>query len=173
MARILVVEDNPQNLKLATVILRAAGHSVVAARDASEFEHALAEHLPDLILMDLALPGKDGYTLTQELRQRPETATLPVLAVSSFAMRGDAERALAAGCTAYLTKPIRRASLLEFVDTLLGTGSTTPMGTPDDRVAGLGASGSASTASAPPANESSKASGGRLPPEHPFPERPT
>jgi two-component system, cell cycle response regulator DivK len=129
MARILVVEDNPQNLKLATVILRAAGHTVVPARDASEVERALAERTPELILMDLALPGKDGYTLTRELRQRPETADLPVLAVSSFAMRGDAERALAAGCTAYLTKPIRRVSLLEYVDALLAAAPTAP-GTP-------------------------------------------
>jgi two-component system, cell cycle response regulator DivK len=120
MARILVVEDNPQNLKLATVILKTAGHTVVGARDAEEFERALAKEIPDLILMDLALPGKDGYTLAGEIRRRPEMARLPVLAVSSFAMRGDAERALAAGCTAYLTKPIRRDSLLKLVSSLLG-----------------------------------------------------
>jgi two-component system cell cycle response regulator DivK len=120
MARIVVVEDNPQNLKLATLILQTAGHQVVPARDAEEFAHALQQGRPDLILMDLALPGKDGYTLTRELRERPETSDLPVLAVSSFAMRGDAERALAAGCNAYLTKPIRRADLLEHVDALLG-----------------------------------------------------
>ncbi|MCI4343226.1 MAG: response regulator [Thermoplasmata archaeon] len=125
MARVLVVEDNPQNLKLSTVILTAAGHSVVGARSAEEVEAALAQRLPDLILMDIALPGKDGYTLTRELRARPPTARLPILAVSSFAMPGDAERALAAGCSAYLTKPIRRAILLQQVDALLGPSGTT------------------------------------------------
>jgi len=120
MARVLVVEDNPQNLELSRVILRAAGHEVVAARDATEAERALADRIPDLILMDIALPGKDGYALTRELRARPETARLPILAVSSFAMAGDAERAIAAGVSAYLTKPVRRATLLERVNALLG-----------------------------------------------------
>lgn len=119
MANVLVVEDNPQNLKLTTVILASAGHSVVGARSAEEAEAALARSRPDLILMDIALPGKDGYTLTRELRSRPSTARLPILAVSSFAMPGDAERALGAGCSAYLTKPIRRATLLEQVNLLL------------------------------------------------------
>jgi two-component system cell cycle response regulator DivK len=129
MAKILVVEDNVQNLKLATVILTSAGHTVIPAHDAAEAERSLAAELPDLVLMDLALPGKDGYTMTRELRQRPETAKLPVLAVSSFAMRGDAERALAAGCTAYLTKPIRRVALLEHVDALLGVVRPAPAAT--------------------------------------------
>jgi CheY-like chemotaxis protein len=121
MARILVVEDNPQNLVLSTVILNSGGHEVIPAQDASAAEQLLARETPDLILMDLALPGKDGYTLTRELRQRPETARVPILAVTSFAMPGDAEKALAAGCTAYLTKPIRRAVLLERVTALLGS----------------------------------------------------
>jgi two-component system cell cycle response regulator DivK len=123
MARILVVEDNPQNLKLTTVILTAGGHTVVAAPTAVEAEQAVAVQVPDLILMDMALPGKDGYTLTRELRLRPETARLPILAVSSFAMPGDAERALAAGCTAYVTKPIRRAPLLRTIEELLASAS--------------------------------------------------
>jgi two-component system, cell cycle response regulator DivK len=127
MARILVVEDNPQNLKLTKVILTSAGHFVVSATTATDAEAAISEQLPDLILMDLALPGKDGYTLTRELRRRTETAALPILAVSAFAMPGDAERALAAGCTAYLTKPIRRATLLDEVATLLGAA---PAGSP-------------------------------------------
>jgi CheY-like chemotaxis protein len=120
MARILVVEDNPLNLELSTRILAAAGHHVIPARDAVEAERALGVGPPDLILMDIALPGKDGYTLVRELRHRPPTSHLPILAVSSFAMAGDAEKALAAGFTDYLTKPIRRAVLLERVNTLLG-----------------------------------------------------
>jgi CheY-like chemotaxis protein len=106
MALILVVEDNPQNLKLATVLLRSDGHEVIPARDAQQAEEALVDGIPDLILMDLALPGKDGYSLARELRQRASTADVPILAVTSFAMKGDRERALEAGCTDYLTKPI-------------------------------------------------------------------
>jgi len=128
MARVLVVEDNPQNRELSTVILRAAGHQVVSAQDAVEAEQALSERLPDLVVMDIALPGKDGYTLVRELRQRSETSQLPILAVSSYAMPGDAERALAAGFTAYLTKPIRRALLLERVDALLGPSARARVG---------------------------------------------
>jgi CheY-like chemotaxis protein len=120
MARILVVEDNPQNLKLTGVILKSEGHLVVPALNAGEAERAIAEGIPELILMDLALPGKDGYTLTRELRSRSETAQVPILAVSAFALPGDADRALAAGCSAYLSKPIRRAALLELVGDLLG-----------------------------------------------------
>jgi CheY-like chemotaxis protein len=119
MARILVVEDNPQNLKLSTIILQSQGHTVIPAVDSLEAERAIAVQVPDLILMDVALPGKDGYTLTRELRARPETAQLPILALSAFAMAGDAEKALEAGCTDYLTKPVRRAPLLERVGELL------------------------------------------------------
>ena len=133
MTRILVVEDNPQNLKLTTVILRARGFTVVPAVDSEAAERAIAEAVPDLVVMDVALPGKDGYELTRELRGRPETAHLPILAVSAFAMPGDAEKALTAGCDDYLTKPIQRAGLLERVDRLLGTESRSTASTPASR----------------------------------------
>jgi CheY-like chemotaxis protein len=120
MARILVVEDNPQNLKLVSVLLRSAGHEVVPALDAEEAEKAIGKALPDLILMDLGLPGKDGYSLTRELRERPGTSHLPILAVTSFAMKGDEQRAMEAGCTSYLTKPVDRVTLLDRVAQLLG-----------------------------------------------------
>jgi CheY-like chemotaxis protein len=123
MARILVVEDNPLNLKLASVLLRTAGHEVVPAFDAEEAEEALAHGPPDLILMDLGLPGKDGYSLTRELRQRPSTSQVPILAVTSFAMKGDEERAIAAGCSAYLAKPIDGPTFLRRVDQLLSVHS--------------------------------------------------
>jgi two-component system, cell cycle response regulator DivK len=119
MAKILVVEDNPQNLKLATVILRSQGHEVVQAVNALEAEAAVAHDVPDLIVMDVALPGKDGYAITSDFRRRPETSRVPILAVSAFAMAGDAEKALSAGCNDYLTKPVRRAELLERVARLL------------------------------------------------------
>jgi two-component system, cell cycle response regulator DivK len=119
MARILVVEDNPQNLKLASVLLQSAGHEVVAAYDANEAEASLADGIPDLILMDLGLPGKDGYSLTRELRARPTTSNVPILAVTSFAMKGDEEKALAAGCSSYLPKPIRASAFLQRIQQLL------------------------------------------------------
>ncbi len=121
MAQILVVEDNALNLKLVTIILQAEGHTVRSATDAVETERAIAAESPDLILMDLGLPGTDGYTLTRELRSRSATRSTPILAVTSFAMTGDRERALQAGCTEYLTKPIDRKGLVETVRLLLAT----------------------------------------------------
>lgn len=125
MARILVVEDNPQNLKLASLLLRADGHEVRGALDAREAERLLAQGVPDLILMDLGLPGRDGYSLTRDLRGRPDTSTVPILAVTSFAMKGDRARALEAGCTDYLTKPIDRLTLLARVRTLVSGATRT------------------------------------------------
>jgi two-component system, cell cycle response regulator DivK len=119
MRRILIVEDNPTNLKLAAVVLSAAGYETRGAADADAAEASIAERVPDLILMDLGLPGKDGYQLTRELRDRPETATVPILAVTSFAMKGDRIKAMDAGCSGYLTKPINRQALLEEVGALL------------------------------------------------------
>jgi CheY-like chemotaxis protein len=119
MSQILIVEDNPTNLKLASVMLTAAGYETQGAGDADQASEAIASRVPDLILMDLGLPGKDGYELTRELRQRPETRTVPILAVTSFAMKGDRIKAMDAGCSAYLTKPIERQALLEQVKALL------------------------------------------------------
>lgn len=127
MAQILLVEDNPVNAKLATVILRSQGHTVEAVTDAVGARQVLQVQRPDLILMDLGLPGVDGYALTREIRRRPETASIPVLAVTSFAMKGDELKAREAGCSGYLTKPINRLELLAEVQRLLG-GSTAPPG---------------------------------------------
>lgn len=119
MANILLVEDNPVNSRLAVVILRRAGHTVEPVSDAVGARRSLEAHRPDLILMDLGLPGVDGFALTREIRRRPETAMIPVLAVTSFAMKGDEMRALEAGCSGYLTKPIDRIQMLAEVDRLL------------------------------------------------------
>ncbi len=119
MARILVVDDNPSDLKLASVILRAERHDVVLARDAREAERILAQGTPDLIVIDLGLPGKDGVSLTRELRSRPETARLPIMAVTSYAREEDERSALEAGCDAYLRKPIDRGAFLRGVGLLV------------------------------------------------------
>jgi CheY-like chemotaxis protein len=120
VTRILLVEDNPQNMKLASVILRKAGYDVIAAVDSDEAESAIETQVPDLILMDLGLPGKDGYTLTRELKRRPRTASVPILAVTSYAMKGDEAKARDAGCSGYLAKPIDRLELLRTVRSLVG-----------------------------------------------------
>ncbi|MCI4361511.1 MAG: response regulator [Thermoplasmata archaeon] len=119
MAHILIVEDNALNLKLASVILRTEGHQTEGAVDAIEGAKAIAAHVPDLILMDLGLPGKDGYEFTRELRTRSETRSVPILAVTSFAMKGDKAKAMEAGCNGHLTKPIDREMLLSEVRRLL------------------------------------------------------
>lgn len=126
MAHILLVEDNPVNARLATVILRQAGHTVDPVSDAVGARRTLQVHRPDLILMDLGLPGVDGFSLTREIRRHPETAAIPVLAVTSFAMKGDELRAREAGCSGYLTKPINRLEMLAEVDRLLAAATGDP-----------------------------------------------
>jgi CheY-like chemotaxis protein len=120
MSRILIVEDNPVNLKLARVILQHEGYETVDAADAEEAERSIQESVPDLILMDLGLPGKDGYEFTRELRLRSDTKDVPILAVTSFAMMGDPARSLRAGCNGHITKPIDRETLLSMVRNLVG-----------------------------------------------------
>jgi len=129
--RVLIVEDNPQNLKLVSVILRGEGYEVVSAGDAVEAQQRIAEQVPDLILMDIGLPGMDGYALTRALGRRPETTAVPVVAVTSFAMKGDEEKSREAGCRGHITKPIDRRVLLQTVRELLSENTTEtaqPMG---------------------------------------------
>jgi CheY-like chemotaxis protein len=104
--RILVVDDNELNLKLLRVTLVAEGYDVATARDAVEAFAAIKSLKPRLILMDLQLPGMDGLELTRRLRASPETADVPIVAVTSFAMTHDREAAMTAGCDDYVTKPV-------------------------------------------------------------------
>jgi CheY-like chemotaxis protein len=103
---ILVVDDNPSNTKLLAFLLTAKGYHVHTAANADEALAVLAEHRPRLILMDIQLPGMDGLTLTKQLKADPATRDIPVLAATAYAMKGDEERARAAGCDGYFTKPI-------------------------------------------------------------------
>lgn len=103
--QILVIEDNPLNLELVTDLLEANGHTVWQARTAEEGLR-LAHDRPDLILMDLSLPGLDGLAATRQLRRTPEIAHLPVVALTAHAMKGDEQTALDAGCDGYIAKPI-------------------------------------------------------------------
>lgn len=106
MAALLVVDDNAANLKLMTFVLQSRGHDVRTAADAAEAMRSIAERRPELILMDVQLPGVDGLELTRQLKADPATRDIVVVAVTAYAMRGDEERALEAGCDGYLTKPI-------------------------------------------------------------------
>lgn len=104
--RILVVDDNPANAKLAAFVLSRHGFQVVTAQNAAAALASIAAQPPALVLMDLQMPGVDGLTLTRQLRDDPATRHLPIVAVTAYAMRGDEQRALDAGCNGYLTKPI-------------------------------------------------------------------
>jgi CheY-like chemotaxis protein len=105
MPTVLVVEDHPLNLTLVRDILRMQ-FTVMEARSAEEAQEQLRQVRPDLILMDMQLPGMDGLTLVRLLKQDPRTASIPVIAVSAHAMEFNIEQALSAGCVDYITKPI-------------------------------------------------------------------
>jgi len=104
--RILVVDDNPVNQRLTRVLLSGEGYDVRCAEDAAEAFAMLAEFRPRLILMDLQLPGLDGLEATRRLKADPATRGILVVALTAYAMRGDDEKARAAGCDGYLSKPI-------------------------------------------------------------------
>ena len=132
MARILVVEDNPANMKLTTLLLHSAGHAVLSAVDAETALRLARGEQPDLILMDIQLPGMDGLTATTILKGDPATACIPVVALSALAMKADEERSQTAGCDAYIAKPLRYRGLYAVLERLLEsnpapTGVTKPV----------------------------------------------
>ena len=106
IANILVIDDNPTNLKLVSELLEFEGHKILKAVDAEEAMVVLADTLPELILMDIALPGMDGLTLTRTLKADDRTRHIPIVALTAFAMKGDDQKAFDAGCDGYITKPI-------------------------------------------------------------------
>lgn len=124
MAHILIVEDNEANMRLARLLLVNAGHSVLWAADAETGLTMAREHQPALILMDIQLPGMDGLAATSLLKQDPNTAHIPVIALTAMAMKEDREKTMRAGCDAYVIKPLRYKELYEVIDTLLKNNST-------------------------------------------------
>ncbi len=104
--RLLLIEDNEQNRYLVTYLMQARGWQVTHAADGPTGLTLASESVPALILLDIQLPGMDGYTVARALRANPELAAVPLIAVTSYAMPGDRERCLAAGCNGYIEKPI-------------------------------------------------------------------
>jgi len=108
---VLVVEDNEANQLLARSVLEREGYRVEVAGAADEALKLMAEQLPNLILMDVQLPGQDGLSLTRDLKADPATANIPVIALTAHAMTGDREQTIAAGCVGYIAKPIDTRTL--------------------------------------------------------------
>ncbi|HEY3066665.1 MAG TPA: response regulator [Methylomirabilota bacterium] len=119
---ILLVEDNAVNRRLAEFLLRSHGYRVREAASAAEAFDLAHTDRPDLIVMDVQLPDIDGLEATRRLKADPRTRDIPVLAVTSYAMKGDREKALAAGCCGYITKPIDKTTFVQEVATHLAAG---------------------------------------------------
>ena len=118
---ILIVDDNVQNLKLARLVLTTEGYDVRTAVDAEEALRLLRIFTPRLILMDLQLPGMDGLELTRRLKASPDTRQIVIIALTAYAMKGDDEKAYAAGCDGYISKPVDVGSLPALVRAHLTT----------------------------------------------------
>jgi two-component system cell cycle response regulator DivK len=124
MASILIVEDNADNMTLTGLLLESEGHTVIKAVDAEAGLTLARAQLPDLILMDIQLPGMDGLQATALLKGDPATRGIAVLALTALAMKGDEERIRAAGCDGYIAKPIRIHEFLATVAAQLAAGKT-------------------------------------------------
>jgi CheY-like chemotaxis protein len=118
---ILIVEDNPSNLKLATTVLEHAGYRVLSTESAANAIVMAQAERPQLILMDIQLPGMSGLDATRQLKSEAATASIPVIALTAFAMKGDEERILGAGCDDYIAKPFDYKELLARVAKKIGS----------------------------------------------------
>ncbi len=119
MAKILIVEDNEMNRDMLSKRLQRRGYEIVLAVDGGQGLELARSEAPDLILMDMSLPVLDGWQATRQLKAAPETAGIPVIALTAHAMAGDQEKALAAGCDDYDTKPVELPGLLAKIEALL------------------------------------------------------
>lgn len=119
---VLIVDDHPTNLKLARCVLTDGGFEVRTCESGEEALQLIGERRPDLVLVDIALPGMTGLEFCQRLRADPSTCDLPLVAMTAFAMKGDEAKARAAGCNGYLTKPVNTRTLAGQLRAVLGTG---------------------------------------------------
>lgn len=124
---ILIVEDNPANLLLARVMLERSGWRIVEAHSTDEAQQVLQSTTPDVILMDVGLPGRDGLSLTSELKAASETRAIPIVALTAHAMQSDRDRAYAAGCDGYLSKPFKAQQLRDEIARVLAAETTVPL----------------------------------------------
>jgi len=116
MKRILVIEDNETNIYLIGFILKKDGHEVIEARSGEEGLELAVKEKPDLILMDIQLPGIDGLETTKRIRESETDKKVPIVALTSYAMTGDREKSLAAGCTGYIEKPINPDTFMSEIE---------------------------------------------------------
>lgn len=119
MARILLVEDNEMNRDMLSRRLSRKGHQVVIAVDGAQGVKMASSEQPDLILMDMSLPGLDGWEATRQIRATPDIQAIPIIALTAHALSGDREKSLEAGCNEYETKPIDFPRLMTKIETLL------------------------------------------------------
>lgn len=117
--KILIAEDNEQNLYLATFLLERKGYRVIVACDGREALEKVRAESPDLILMDIQLPEMDGYETVKKIKEMPDMSHIPIVAVTSYAMVGDREKALAVGCAGYVEKPINPETFVAEVEKYL------------------------------------------------------
>jgi CheY-like chemotaxis protein len=120
MAKILIVEDNEMNRDMLSRRLVRRGYQIAIAVDAEQGVAAAKSQAPDIILMDMSLPGMDGWEATRRLKAEPATQAIPVIGLTAHAMAGDREKAMAAGCDDYDTKPVELPRLLQKIEALLG-----------------------------------------------------
>jgi CheY-like chemotaxis protein len=124
MTKILYIEDNDQNFYLVSFIMTAKGFGMVRAHDGREGIDLATQEKPDLILLDIQLPIMDGYATARELKKIPDVSTTPIIALTSYAMAGDREKALEAGCTGYIEKPINPKTFVEQIIVYLPAGDS-------------------------------------------------
>ena len=117
--KILIVEDNPQNMRLIEMVLKARDYALLKATDGEEALDIATRERPDLIIMDIQLPKMSGLEVTKRLRQMPEFSHIPIIALTAYAMKGDEEKFIEAGCDAYLSKPINTRELPKVIAGML------------------------------------------------------
>ena len=117
--KILVVEDNPRNMRLLEMTLRAENYTLLKATDGEEAMNMATRERPDLIIMDIQLPKLDGLEVTRRLRKTETSSHIPIIAITAYAMKGDREKAIEAGCNAYLSKPINTRELPRVIAEML------------------------------------------------------
>ncbi len=118
--KILIAEDNPQNMRLVEMTLRNRDYTLLRATDGREALDIARRELPDLIIMDIRLPGISGLEVTRKIRENPATSRIPIIGMTAYAMKGDREKLMEAGCDAYLSKPINTRELPGVITVMLG-----------------------------------------------------